>query len=529
MAGYFVRLQLKLAWRGLTATTGRIVASAIALVYVLGLLVGLCAGATALGSGEAAYVRGPALTLTMAVVTLGWPLLAVFGGDSSLLDPARFALMPRRGRELAPAMFAAALAGPGSVILTVVGLLVVLAWRTQALPVALAVLSLLLGLATCVLSVRVVLAGLGAVLRRRRVREALSVVLVLGILAAGIVIQLVPYDLTTDALPGPELLAGITTAGRIARWTPFGWCWSLAWDGQQGAWGPLVAHLLASLALIAVLARCWARLVERALVSPTAGSGDVVRVRGSRLDRLLPDGVMGALMGRELRYWRRDSRRFMQLLGLITVPFLMLVPALAGGERRMLVMMPLMCAVMTSTVSAWGLSYDGSALWIMALSQVPAGYDRAARSAVVALFSAPILLAGIVVALIWSGAGSAPGLVGLCVGPWLVALGAGVWVDAMWQQPMPPPDSGIFVRNTGSTATGFVGSMLAMGAPVICAAPLLVLFVLAGTGMPWLGWLGLALGLVVGAGVCRGGIALAGRRLDGHWPEILARVEERTA
>ena len=37
-------------------------------------------------------------------------------------------------------------------------------------------------------------------------------------------------------------------AAQAARWTPFGWCWSLSWDAQQGAWASLAVHLVASLA-----------------------------------------------------------------------------------------------------------------------------------------------------------------------------------------------------------------------------------------------------------------------------------------
>ena len=119
---------------------------------------------------------------------------------------------------------------------------------------------------------------------------------------------------------------------------------------------------MASLALVAVPARYWERLIERALVSPGTRSVEAVRIRGSRLDALLPGGAVGALMGGELRYRRRDSRRVAQLLGIVAVPVVMLVPALTEGRTELLLGAPFLCAVMTATVSAWGLSHDGSAL-----------------------------------------------------------------------------------------------------------------------------------------------------------------------
>ena len=196
---------------------------------------------------------------------------------------------------------------------------------------------------------------------------------------------------------------------------------------------------MASLALVAVPARYWERLIERALVSPGTRSVEAVRIRGSRLDALLPGGAVGALMGGELRYRRRDSRRVMQLLGLVAVPFILLVPALTRGRTELLLIAPFLCAVMTATVSAWGLSDDGSALWILALTQVPAARERAASVVVVALLTGPLLAVNLVVTLGLSPGLDVPGLLGMTVGPWLVALGTGTWVDSMWQQSLPPP------------------------------------------------------------------------------------------
>lgn len=309
----------------------------------------------------------------------------------------------------------------------------------------------------------------------------------------------------------------------------FGWCWSLSWDAQQGAWASLAVHLVASLALVAVPARYWERLIERALVSPGPRSVEAVRIRGSRLDALLPGGAVGALMGGELRYRRRDSRRVVQLLGLVAVPFIMLVPALTRGRTELLLIAPFLCAVMTATVSAWGLSDDGSALWILALAQVPAARERAARVVVVALLTGPLLAVNLVVTLGLSPGLDVPGLLGMTVGPWLVALGTGTWVDSMWQQSLPPPTAGLGLRSTGDSVEGLVGSLLSMVMPVIGALPPIVLFALASMGARGLGWAGLAVGLLIGALSCRGGVRLAGRRLERTWPEILVRVAERTA
>ncbi|MFC2758396.1 hypothetical protein, partial [Propionibacterium acidifaciens] len=317
-------------------------------------------------------------------------------------------------------------------------------------------------------------------------RETLGVLLLLGILGVCALLQVLPDELARHlSSPGPP--AGVMAAAQAARWTPFGWCWSLSRDAQQGAWASLAVHLVASLALVAVPARYWERLIERALVSPGPRSVEAVRTRGSRLDALLPGGAVGALMGGELRYRRRDSRRVMQLLGLVAVPFIMLVPALTRGRTELLLIAPFLCAVMTATVSAWGLSDDGSALWILALAQVPAARERAARVVVVALLTGPLLAVNLVVTLGLSPGLDVPGLLGMTVGPWLVALGTGTWVDSMWQQSLPPPTASLGLRSTGDSVEGLVGSLLSMVMPVIGALPSIVLFALASQGARGLG------------------------------------------
>lgn len=100
----------------------------------------------------------------MAAVTLVWPLLALLGAGADPLDPTRFALTPCRGRELVPGLLVAGLLGPGAIAVGVFGVLVVVAWRSEPLPLLVGVLQLVLGVALCTLAVRTIVTGLGAVL-----------------------------------------------------------------------------------------------------------------------------------------------------------------------------------------------------------------------------------------------------------------------------------------------------------------------------------------------------------------------------
>lgn len=359
MVGHFVRLQLRLTGRSLTASTGRIVATVVLGLNLCGALVGALAVMVLLGTEAARPVRGPLLTLAMAVFCLAVPLASVLTGGQVLLDPARYALMPRRGRELVPAMFVTALLGVGSIVSLVLSAGAALAWRGEPLPLLMVILQCLIGTALCVLLTRVLLAVLGPLLARRRIREALSILTLLGIIAVGSLAQFVAVNPFDNVLTNST---GLTTAARVAGATPFGWCWSLAWDAQEGAWVLLAAHLGGSLVLIGLLLWSWARLLDRALAGSGLRQVGGTRVRGRGVSAVLPRGVTGALMGRELRYWRRDQRRLLQIIGAIVLPFIILLPALLRQENQITAAAPFLCAVVTSSASAWGLSYDGSAL-----------------------------------------------------------------------------------------------------------------------------------------------------------------------
>lgn len=530
MVGTLARLQLKLAWRGIRSTTGRLIGSIVFGIYGVGLTAFLVFGLVMMRAPQMAAWRGPLLTLVFGALTVGWPLFTLFtAGSNELLDPGRFALFPVTARQLIPGLFAAAMLGAGAVDTAVLAFGTVISWSGSALTTVAAAIAAVLGVTTCVISARAVTALMSRVLESRRFRDIGGVAFFVIIMAGSFGMQFGSRIVIDSGAPQ----AGIFIAARVMSWTPFGWAWALPWDIAEGAWPIFVVHLVLAVALVWLLFRLWERSLATALASPLAATTAGGTVKASRIDFLLPRGPIGAVARRDLRYWRRDPRRLVQLLAVVVVPAFMYAPALAQGMKQgsnfTVDFAAVLGAVIVATTLAWSISYDGSALWMQVLSGVSGREDRIARCWSISLITVPYLLLVMLLSLILTGDWHLlPGILGSLVGAYLVSLGVGSAVGAFWQQAMPAPGGNVFARGSGTSAENFLGSMITMIAPLVCSAPMVTLAIIS-IWQPWAGWAAIAVGLVIGVLVCWAGIRIGGRRLDSHWPEVLAKVKETRA
>lgn len=522
------RLQLTLAWRGLRSSTGRTVATVLLGLYGLGVLTAAVAGLVVLRDPGFDALRGPLLTVGFALLTLGWPVVGVLsGGDGELLEPGRFALFPVSARALLPGLLVAGLLSPGALSTAVLGLAGVVSWSGSAPAATAALFAAVMGTLTCFLLARVLGTALSRLLNARRFRDTGVVAVFLVLLAASALGQLVSRRLDPGALLG----GGLDGPARVVSWTPVGWVWALPWDLARGQWLAFAVHLVGATALCAVLLRVWSGQLAEGLVSPVGGTGQGGRAGRSRIDALLPRGPVGAVAARELRYWRRDPRRLVQLLSVAVVPVFIVMPVVLNGAGEatgpvMVAFAPVVGAIMLGSPSAWALSYDGSALWMQVLAGGSGREDRLGRSLALALIALPVLLVIAVVTTGWTGRWSLlPGVLGATLGGVSCALGAGSWVGSVWQQAMPPPGGNAFARGAGGGAENILGSFVAVVLPAVLTAPAVALALLA-VWHPEFGWAGLLWGPGSGALVLWAGVTLGGRRLDRHWPEVLVRVRE---
>ncbi|MGI3780114.1 MAG: hypothetical protein ACRYG2_04980, partial [Janthinobacterium lividum] len=379
MVALLVRLKLTLLRNSLRRSVWRTVGLVLAAVYALGIVVTAYAGLVAL-RWTSTTVTGQVTVLVYAGLTLGWLLLSllVFGVDETV-DPARFALLPVRARELVPGLLAAALVGVPGVATALVALGLVVTWaRSPALAVS-ALLAAVLGTLTCVLVSRTATSAFASFLSSRRFRDVAAILLAVVGASLGI-----GFNLLSRMAAGhvDELGALLGRAASVASWSPFGWAWALPADVARDDWGSALAHLLLAVVLVAGLRATWTYVLGRRLTEPSSGGGGGgTVVSSSRVDRLFPADAAGAVAVRSLRYWRRDPRHLAALASYLIAPLVLLVTLGIGpgSTTRTTVFVPCVLALFVGASAAQDLCFDGSAIWAHISAGVAGVDDRRGR------------------------------------------------------------------------------------------------------------------------------------------------------
>ena len=524
MVGTLFRLQLKLFTRSMKGSTARLVSTIIIALYVGGLVAAATFALVLLR--DAPDILGPLSVIAFGGLSFVWPIGSVMiSSGNALADAGRFALFPVTAKRLVPGLLVAGLVGIGSVAMIVLGIGLIVGWSTDILATLFAVVGVVLGLLICLLMGRSLTAALSVALQRRRVKEATALAMLLGIFGLLFGMQWVTSRLEADT---NQLVEQMWSLAGIVGWTPFGWAWSLPLHAFWREWTLLGIKLVLSVALIAVLWAVWAKFLDRDLTSPLEVGGDGQRVKqGGLLDRWFPNTPAGAIARRSVRYWRRDTRRFMQLVAVGVMPLFMMVPIwLNSGDvpSEVLVFVPIISALMVGSAIAWDISYDGSSIWMQISAGVTGKDDRLGRSLAFLAIFGPYFLVILAAFSIWSGEwGLLPGVLGACIAGVGTGIGVGSWVGSVWQTAMPTASGNIFKTSSGGGFETLLGSMLTLIVPLTLTG-LVTAGAAAALWFPWATWVALAVGIAIGAGMFWAGIVLGGRTLDRKWPEVLKKV-----
>jgi ABC-2 type transport system permease protein len=521
-----VRLKLTLLKNSLKRSVWRTVGLIIAMVYALGVVIMVLAALVGL------RYAAPALTADVTVIgyaalTLGWLLMSmlVFGVDETI-DPAKFALLPVRARELLPGLLIAGLISAPGIATVLVGAGLVITWaRTVPLTVA-ALIAAVLGVVTCFLLSRAATAAFASFLASRRFRDLAFVGVALLGVAMAIAGNLVSAIVRTDL---NELRRSLADLATVAGWSAFGWAWAIPADVSRGAWAVAGIHLILAAAFVGLLWMAWGHFLAAGLVSPIEGRGTASKVRDSTaVERLYPATPAGGVATRTLRYWRRDPRYLAGIAGFV-IGLIVTQVINPEGTAAVAAFAPSLLGLLVGFSLAQDLSYDGTALWLHISAGITGADDRAGRVMSTITIYLPLTVILLVVAMITTGAWHllVPA-VGLALALMLTGLGVGSLVGTLWQWPAPPPGANPFTRGNAGGLPSLLSFTLTMFGTLILALPTIAL-VIWSFFTPWVAYLTLPVGLVCGFGVLRLGIAQGGRILDRRWPEAMLAVSEKAA
>ncbi len=526
MAWVFIQLKLCLYRNLLRSSTTNLVGFIISALIGLQVMVG---GFIALAGlrwvDDFSVTRWEIASCIFAVITLMWVLgpLAASGYDNTLRTDV-LVLFPLRTRDIVLGQPGGSLLGiaASSAAVALCGSLIGL--TASPLSVLFAAPVVLSYIGFNIVAARAMGITLTGLLRSRRGRE-LGTGIVIIAASMGYVAVLLSSQITADF---------IRAAADWLRWTPPGWAVQSFAAAASGDYLLALAWLLALILLTALLARWWVHRLGRVLTAADSGTTRPISRRKTRTSN--PSGRWSQLLARRpvlaiaawnWRYtWRTPSRRIAVLVGIvagIAVPLFLLssVPDRGPG----LVFLTCFTGWMLASPAANLFGYDGSARWQLLSGGVDSGTDLRGRNLMLAATAAmAILCCAIALASLSGGWALLPGALAIGGASFAIGLSSGNITSAFCPYPVPDNPSNPLASGRPSNMGLLVGlGMLTFGLQFLLCAPLVVLAVLSTTN-PWWQAALILIALGLGYGSWRLSITLAGNRLRGREPELLAAV-----
>lgn len=518
MVGLIVRLRFAMWRTAMSRSTLHLISSIAGIVGALGVLALLVPGLVLLSTRS---LRVTALTVPLfTLITLMWTVLSlVASGVDSLLDPARFSVLPLRARELTRGLLAATCTGIPAIMLGVLALAQVGSWSSHPAAVPAAAVGGALGVLTAILLSRAVTSALARVMTTRGGR-------VLGALVVSL-ITLVPLGLnlllTTDTVFNQLASFDATTSARVASWTPFGWAWGLPFDVATGRWGSALVHLVLAVSFVAVLYRVWQRLLEVTLTSPLTSSGGQRIGRGRFLPAMLGTSPTATIAARRARAWYRDSRLVGIALRTGVLPVFFVVQAVITGAPGLAGVGIVTLAVFAGLTLMNDLAFDGPAWWLHVAVGVRGWEDRLGRAIASAVVFGPVVVATYAVSVLLGVISNPVPWLTVVVVSFLASLGLAVAVGSVLPGTAPRTGGNPFAATSGGAAQGCLVAMVSFVGPLVLTLPAVAIAV--GTTGPGPGqWVGLAVGTVYGVVLLGTGVVLGGARIDRRAPELLSQL-----
>lgn len=524
MVAQFVRLKLTLMAnafrRSVWQTIGVILGSLYALSFVVSAVVG-----AVVGGAHDVVVTGQVLVVGGSVLVLGWWLIPVFVyGVDATLDPLRFATYGiRRPQLLAGLSVAGVISVPGiATLLTVLGL--ALAWWRSPLALAAGLVGAVGALALCVVGSRAITTALAPLLETRRMREVLTVAIIVPLMLMGPAISWVSDRMGASA-DGDAFARLLRDVAGLLAWTPVGAPWGMAAAVQDGHWPAALGRLAVVVASLALALWVWDRALTRSFERPVRAGGTGAQGKGLGLFGRVPATPVGAVAARTASYWFRDPRYSISILIIPLLPVVLFVATRGGGAGSLVILAPL-----TAWIVGFGISndiaFDDSAFALHVASGISGRTDRWGRALPVLAGGVPVVSVFVVLTCALTGSWHwAPPLLGLSLGTLAATTGVSSFVSARWLYPVPKPGESPLKTPQGATGATMAAQTVSMGLSLLVAVPSLVLTVLAMV-LPnaVLGWVNLVVGPAIGVAVLLLGIRWGAQAYDRRAPELLQKV-----
>lgn len=540
-----VRLQLGLKWtlwkRSYRKNLGKLIGTIIGVLYALGGMVGLVALflGTTLWAGE-----GSAFPLIIrglgALTVLLWFLIPVlaFGVDDTL-DPRAFALFPRTAKELQPGMFAAAALSLPSLftllavaIATVFELLWLILFGQGAVWIVLAALALipanLAAVGLCLLLPRAWFAhsaGRASSRSGREVGGIFAFLLMFAVIYAFSIgaqsIGDLDYALLGEWLP--RIVEGLA-------WTPVGALFAVPMDLAEARLLTAVVRAAIGALTLVLVWRWWRRSIDVSLTSALSGDASSGDAKVSPLvPRFVRPGPFGAVMGKSLRYWRRDTR-YLAALGIypVVIVFFAAMGLMLPDSRPMMLVMTILMCGLSGISLANEIGFDGPSGWVNIVAGIPSRANLLGRIAAMAALMVPgAVVVSIVIPLLYGMTELIPMTMLGALGTMVCGWGTSMVVSVLLPYPSSPPGTNPMKDKSASSSNAMIAmtvAMLAIAVPLIPAIGVgvwgaivgsLALTVLAGV-----------LAVVAGVVMFLVGLRISVVRLDARYPDVFQKVRD---
>lgn len=522
MVAHLIRLRFRLLANSLTRSPWQAVAVGLGTMYGLAMLFLAAVGLLFLSAAPEELGR-TVTVLGGAVLVLGWTFLPLLSsGIDETVEPAKLATFPIPIPTLLLALAISGVLGVPGIITTLAALATSLVWwHTPAIAVV-AVICAIIGALTCVVGSRMLAALTVRISSGRRAREAKTVLVLIPLLLLG------PAILAVSTL-FREFRSLLPIISDVVSWTPFGAIWAVPGDLATGRPGLAALHALVGIATLVASTAVWRWALDRALERPAVSTATGGARRGLGWFAVFSGTPTGAVAARSLTYWARDPRYAQSLISVPLVPAIVFFYTGASGDLSGLLFVAPIVAVLLGMSIYTDVSYDNTAFSLHLQTAVSGRADRWGRVIAVSVFAVPTTII-LTVASVWiSDSGDRlVGMLGISLGLLVTGLALSSLVSGRFAFSVPAPGENPFKARPGGGFTLMLSMFASWTALAVLALPEMVIALVGfATFNEALGWVALAVALVLSSVFLVIGVRVGGTMLDNRGPELLVQLQRQ--